>query len=216
MDVHYPFNEVPLAAFEDAGFTFATRDRTRTPTEGLDAWPPLALPQVRGFSPRTCVHPDDVLTISGWGLTGEAFGADGESLLVELDTVRDVHELAGDEAPRLVPGVVVSLDLQRLTPDLDGGSERLAQFANSSLELFTRSQFAWIRTVTRSWEGRFTHPLTRQEHRERLAAEFLAHVTAIDGPSAYWEQQGYFLEDLGIASMTVFDSVAGRGILPTR
>ncbi len=215
MDIHYPFQHVPVAAFEAAGLGFSTRERTQSPMAYLGHWPLSIVPQVRGLSPQLCLHPDDVMTVSGPGLDGVAFGASGEGLLVEVTRVGDAHTLAGDDAPRVEAGAVVTLDLGRLRPGLPPGPDRLAQFTNSSLTLFARCELAWIRAALCTWEAHLIDPASAAEDSERIAAEFLAQVAALDVPSAYWAEMADGLAEFGIPTSAMFEFLGGRAILPS-
>lgn len=213
--MHYPFLHTPIDAYVEAGFALTERERDTVPPHQKPTWPLALVPQVRGMAPQPCRDPGDMLSISGHGLEGDVIASYGDSILVEIHTITDPTALADDDAPRLTPGAIIELDLSRPhNADFAGGPEPLATFANTSLELFARSHLAWIRTITHSWEQGIIDMSAVFDNNERLAAEFVDHITALDTTSPFWELQAYHLEDLGIPTMAIFEFLGGRKILP--
>lgn len=201
MSFHYPFGDVDPLRYEAAGFRITSRTRVLAPSQVLESWPPAWVPQVRMTYPRHCLHPDDRLRVTGRGLTGEVFATGGDTMIIELTAVADDIADTGDFAPLNV----IELDIGDDTAPL--------RYVNSSTTAFSRCHLAWIRALVDGWDARLVPAADRPAGAD-IAARFIAETIGIDGPSAFWEDRAFEIEDLGVSTSATHEWLVGRDGLP--
>lgn len=205
VSLHYPFADIDLARFDGAGLHLTPRGRRLSAQQVLETWPLAWVPQVRLAWPRHCLHPDDCLRIDGRQLAGEVFAVNGGDMLIELESAsescpaRSVVELSFEPAADF--GVSI-------------GGGAILRTVNSSLTAFARCHLAWLRALAESWEIHLTEDPDPQRSSEKVAARFLDSVAAVDGPSPFWEDMAFQIEDLGVPTAAIHESLVGRDGLP--
>ena len=196
MNIPHPL-EIDRDALAEAGFQldFSPRERG-TMDEVLNcplSWVPLA-----PYAPHLIRIPAQAIPLTCPELRGNIIGNEGDSQIIEVTEV-----YLPEEVPALTgPGTILHLDItNRDTPERAGVPEPIIGYVNSNLTAFALCHLAWQQTVLASWERGVTTYAANSPAASMtdIADSFTARVTAIDGPSPYWEDKAFALDDMGIS-----------------